>query len=73
MVMTVHFFDGKSIVLSQMVKRVPAIGEDIKIKGRIGKVLEIVSIDEKNARILVAFESVSKSKAAADQSKKKKK
>ncbi|MGD7007456.1 hypothetical protein [Metabacillus sp. 84] len=71
--MTVHFFDGKSIVLSQMVKRVPAIGEDIKIKGRIGKVLEIVSIDEKNARILVAFESVSKSKAAADQSKKKKK
>ncbi|MGD6816953.1 hypothetical protein ACQCVE_07685 [Metabacillus sp. 113a] len=71
--MTVHFFDGKSIVLSQMVKRVPAIGEDIKIKGRIGKVSEIVSIDEKNARILVAFESVSKSKAAADQSKKKKK
>ncbi|MBS2970110.1 hypothetical protein J9317_15165 [Metabacillus sp. KIGAM252] len=69
---TVHFFDGKNIVLSQMLKRVPSVGEDLKIKGKLGKVSEVTQTDEKNVRVLVAFQSVSKIKAAADNSKKKK-
>ncbi|KZZ85756.1 hypothetical protein [Bacillus sp. SJS] len=72
MLTTVHFFDGKNVVLSQMLKRVPSVGEDLKIKGKLGKVSEVIQTDEKNVRVLVAFQSVIKSKAAADNSKKKK-
>ncbi|MFY4777088.1 hypothetical protein [Metabacillus sp. RGM 3146] len=69
---TVHFFDDRNIVLSQLFKRVPSIGEEIKIKGRKGKVSDVTNIDEKNVHAKVIFESVSKNKATVDNSKKKK-
>lgn len=69
---TVHFLDEKNIVLSQLSKRTPAVGEDLKIKGRKGKVSGVTSIDEKNIHVQVTFESVNKAKAAVDESKKKK-
>ena len=49
MLFDVYFFENKNLLLSQVRKLVPAEGEDIKIKGRKGKVLNVTSIDEKRS------------------------
>lgn len=69
----VHFFEKKSLLLSQLLKRVPSVGEDLKIKGRKGKVSSVNNIDEKIFHVQVILENVNKSKLIVDNSKKKKK
>lgn len=68
----VYFFENKNLLLSQLLKRVPSIGEDIKIKGRKGKVSSVKQIDEKNIHVQVSLESINKNKLIVDNSKKKK-
>ncbi|CRK82797.1 hypothetical protein [Neobacillus massiliamazoniensis] len=68
----VHFFDNKKLLLNQLLKRVPSVGEDLTIKGRKGKVSSVVSIDEKNYHVQVLLETVNKNKLIVDNSKKKK-
>jgi hypothetical protein len=69
----VYFFENKNLLLSQVRKLVPAEGEDIKIKGRKGKVLNVTSVDEKKIHVHVSLETISKSsKLVVDNSKKKK-
>lgn len=69
----VHFFEKKNLLLSQLLKRVPSAGEDLKIKGRKGKVSSVNNIDEKIFHVQVILENVNKSKLIVDNSKKKKK
>ncbi|MCR2823549.1 hypothetical protein [Lederbergia panacisoli] len=69
----VYFFENKNVLLNQLLKRVPSVGEDIIIKGRKGKVLSVDSIDERKVHVQVALENVSKKKLIDDLSKKKKK
>ncbi|WHY78659.1 hypothetical protein QNH20_05805 [Neobacillus sp. WH10] len=69
----VHFFEKKNLLLSQLLKRVPSVGEDLKIKGRKGKVSGVNNIDEKIFHVQVILENVNKSKLIVDNSKKKKK
>jgi len=70
---TVHFFENKNLLLSQWLSRVPAVGEDLKIKGRKAKVLSIDAIDEKTRHVQVVLEKVNKKAATLiDNSKKKK-
>ncbi|WP_264188222.1 hypothetical protein [Mesobacillus subterraneus] len=61
-------------MLNQLLKRVPEVGEDLKIKGRKGKVASVTEIDEKTYHVQVALEAKVKAKpgAAADPAKKKK-
>ena len=33
----IHFIENNTLVLSQLLRRIPSIDEDIKIKGRKGK------------------------------------
>lgn len=67
----VHFFDNKNLVLCQLLKRFPSVGEDIKIKGRKGKISSVLSINEKVIHVHVTFEAVKKSNVIVDPSKKK--
>ncbi|MDQ0199206.1 hypothetical protein [Neobacillus ginsengisoli] len=69
----VHFFENKNLLLSQLLNRVPTVGEFLTIKGRKGKVSSVKSIDEKNIHLQVIIENVNKNKQiVVDNSKKKK-
>ncbi|MBS4220512.1 hypothetical protein KHA96_19605 [Bacillus sp. FJAT-49711] len=68
----VYFLEDKNILLNQLLKRVPSVGENIIIKGRKGKVSSVDHIDEKKLHVQVIFEKVNKNKLVADNSKKKK-
>lgn len=69
----VHFLENKNVLLTQLLRTVPAEGEAIKIKGRKGTVEKVINVDEKNIQVQVVLEKVNKNKQAAlDPSKKKK-
>jgi len=68
----VYFFENKNPLLSQLLRRVPAVGEALTIKGRKGKVSSVTNIDEKNIHVQVVLETVNKNKVVVDNSKKKK-
>jgi hypothetical protein len=68
----VYFFENKNLLLSQLLKRVPSIGEDLTIKGRKGKVSSVNSINEKKIHVQVILDTVNKKKIIVDDSKKKK-
>ncbi|MFK9094813.1 hypothetical protein [Bacillus salipaludis] len=68
----VHFFENKNLLLTQLLNRVPSVGEDLKIKGRKGKVSSVNSIDEKNIHVQIILETVKKNNLKADNSKLKK-
>ncbi|KMY50122.1 hypothetical protein [Peribacillus loiseleuriae] len=69
---TIHFFENKSIVLSQLLKHIPSVDEDIKIKGRKGKVLSVKKIEENIVHVHVIFEQVNKNQPISKDTKKKK-
>ncbi|MEK4229308.1 hypothetical protein [Solibacillus sp. FSL H8-0538] len=54
----VHFYENKTVVLTQSLNSVPAVDQDIKIKGRKGKVVSVVQIDENKYHVQVIFEKV---------------
>ncbi|MED1471226.1 hypothetical protein [Bacillus salipaludis] len=70
----VYFFENKNLLLTQLLQRVPSVGEDLKIKGRKGKVSSVTSVDEQKFQVQIVLEAVNKNKLAAvvDNSKKKK-
>jgi hypothetical protein len=68
----VHFLENKNILLSQLLQRVPSVGEDLRIKGRKAKVSSVHSIDAKVIHVQVTLENVTKNKLNVDNSKKKK-
>ncbi|MFZ3591135.1 hypothetical protein ACOI1C_18270 [Bacillus sp. DJP31] len=69
----VHFFENKNLLLVQLRKHVPSVGEDLTIKGRKGKVTSVTSINEKKIHVHVTLDNVIKNtKLIVDDSKKKK-
>lgn len=68
----VHFFENKNLLLSQLLKRVPSEGENLKIKGRKGTVSSVTSVADHKFHVQVTIEKVNKNKLTLDQSKKKK-
>ena len=70
----VHFLENKNELLSQLLKHVPSVGEDVVIKGRKGKVSSVTNLDEKHIHVQLFFEKVkvNKGKSIVDNSKKKK-
>ena len=61
----VHFFENKNPLLVQLRNQVPSVGEDIKIKGKKGKVSSVHSVDERNIQVQILVEKV-KIKAVID-------
>ncbi|MGM0845596.1 MAG: hypothetical protein ACQEUT_11510 [Bacillota bacterium] len=68
----VYFYEERNLLLHQLRKRIPAEGEEFKIKGRNAKVLNTNMIDETKVHVQVSLEKVIK-KTAADLTKKKRK
>jgi hypothetical protein len=69
----VHFIENNNVLLTQLLNRVPAEGEELKIKGRKAKVSSVKDIDELNVHVQVIIEVVvNKNKLVVDNSKKKK-
>ncbi|MCM3727009.1 hypothetical protein M3226_15090 [Neobacillus cucumis] len=69
----VHFFENKNLLLSQLLQRVPSVGEELKIKGRKGKVSSVTNVEQNKFHVQVVIEKVTKGKTAVvDQSKKRK-
>lgn len=68
----VHFFENNSVVLSQFLNHLPSVDENIKIKGRKGKVVSVQEIEENKFHVQVLFEQVIKNKLMVKDTKKKK-
>ncbi|ULT59242.1 hypothetical protein L1999_12235 [Neobacillus drentensis] len=69
----VHFFENKNLLLSQLLQRVPSVGEELKIKGKKGTISSVTNVEENKYHVQVVLEKVTKGKnAVADLSKKKK-
>ncbi|AGK53565.1 hypothetical protein [Bacillus sp. 1NLA3E] len=68
----VYFLENKNLLLSQFLRNVPALNEELKIKGRKGKVSSVNHIDEKIVHVQVILEEVKKHNLIVDNSKKKK-
>lgn len=71
MMVVTHFLENRKIVLSQLRDQLPSINEQIKIKGRKGKVLDVYHADEKTVYVEILFEQVKKKNIPIDQKKKK--
>ena len=71
----VHFMEKNIVVLTQVLRDIPAVDEDLKIKGRKGKVISVQETDEKGIHVQIEFEKiVDKNKTAVkDLGKKKRK
>ncbi|MEK3977994.1 hypothetical protein MKY37_02785 [Psychrobacillus sp. FSL K6-2836] len=71
----VHFMEKNIIVLTQVLRVIPAVDDELKIKGRKGKVISVQETEEKGINVQVEFEKiVDKSKASIkDLGKKKRK
>ncbi|UOE53262.1 hypothetical protein [Cytobacillus oceanisediminis] len=70
---TVYYLDGRNVLLNQLCKSVPNEGEEVKIKGRKGKVTSVTAVEESKIHVQVELENVNKAKLAAEADKKKKK
>jgi hypothetical protein len=68
----IHFFENKSLVLSQLLRHIPSVNENIKIKGRKGKILSVKKIEENLFHVHVNFEQVNKNQQIIKDIKKKK-
>jgi hypothetical protein len=68
----VHFVENNSIVLTQFLNHIPSVDENIKIKGRKGKVLSVKELEENQIHVHVIFEEVKKNQPILKDTKKKK-
>lgn len=46
-----HFYENKTSVLSQLLVKLPTVEEDIRIKGRKAKVIEVLQMDDHNFQV----------------------
>ncbi|MBB4824809.1 hypothetical protein HNO89_002035 [Sporosarcina luteola] len=68
----VHFYENKTYVLNQALRTLPAIHEEIRIKGRNGKVVSVEEMEENQYFVFVEFEKIAaKNKIDAQDTKKR--
>ncbi|MFJ5763739.1 hypothetical protein ACIP9C_00165 [Lysinibacillus sp. NPDC093210] len=56
----VHFYENKSSILNQLLIRIPTVDENIQLKGRKAKVIDVIQIDERQYHVNVLFEKIPK-------------
>lgn len=71
----VHFMEKNIIVLTQVLRDIPAINDELKIKGRKGKVISVQETEKSSFLVQIEFEKIiEKNKTATkDLGKKKRK
>ena len=57
---TVQFLDNKEIVLSQLLRKIPSVNEELIIKGRKGKIVNVVQMNDNKFQIHLIFEKKKK-------------
>lgn len=69
----IHFYENNNYVLNQVLRNIPAVDDNVTLKGRKGKVMRIEEIKENVYYVFVEFEIVvdKKKLAAAELAKKK--
>lgn len=69
---TIHFFENSTNVLTQLRQEIPNIDQQVKIKGRKGKVLSINQVKDHVYQVNIEFEKiVIKAAVAADNKKRR--
>lgn len=69
----VYFFQNKDLLLSQYLKKAPAVGDALNIKGRKGKVASVNEVEAGKVHVQLAIEKVvPKGKQVVEDPKKKK-
>lgn len=56
----IHFFENNIKVLTQLLREVPTVEENIKIKGRKGKVSTIKEMGDNHFNVYIIFERIAK-------------
>ncbi|MBO0589256.1 hypothetical protein [Sporosarcina sp. E16_8] len=70
---SIHFYEGKTYLLNKASRIIPSVNENVRIKGRNGKVNNVQEMGENRYFVLVEFEKiVDKSIPAMNNLKKKK-
>lgn len=70
--MVIHIYENRTEVLNQFVVRIPAVDEDIRIKGRKAKVIHVNQIDEDKYHVHVIYEKIAKKQPLTKELGKKK-
>ena len=68
----IHFYENRTEVLNQFVVRIPDVDEDIRIKGKKAKVMQVNQIDKNKYHVHVLFEKIIKKQPLAKELGKKK-
>ena len=68
----IHYFEKNIAVLSQCLRRIPEVEENIKIKGRKGKVVNVSQIETNKYHVHVDLEKIVKKELVLKDDKKKK-
>lgn len=68
---TIHFFENSTNVLTQLRQEIPNVDQEIKIKGRKGKILSVNQVKEDVYQANVEFEKIVKKAALAVDPKKR--
>ncbi|WP_339262659.1 hypothetical protein [Lysinibacillus sp. FSL K6-3209] len=56
----VHFYENKTSVLNQLLIHIPTVDENIQIKGRKAKVVDVIQMNERQFHVNVLFEKIAK-------------
>lgn len=67
----IHFYENKTYIFNRASREIPAVDEQVVIKGRRGKVLNVLQIKENVYHVFIEFEKVKKSKTATPDYRKK--
>ena len=54
----VHFYENNTYILNQALRNIPAVDEEVKLKGRKGKVVSIQELEDHRYFVFVEFEKV---------------
>lgn len=71
MLFAIHYLENNTPVLSQCLERIPEVNEALKIKGRKGKVINVVQVEESKYHVHVVLEKINKNQAVLKDDKKK--
>ncbi len=72
MLFAIHYLEKNTSVLSQCLQRIPQVNEDLKIKGRKGKVVDVIQIEDNKYHVHVVLEKINKKEPLLVDDKKKK-
>ena len=67
----VHFYEKGNLFISKLLNSVPTVGQEIKLKGRKGKVINVAEISPNKYHVQLEFEVVKKVNVVAAVDKKK--